>query len=302
MYRRVHVIINPAAGQDSPILSVLNRVFHPAGIDWEVFVTKQAGDAHRYARQAVAAGVDAVAVNGGDGTVIEVASALVGTRMPLAILPGGTANVIAAELGIPGDLAEACALANGGGGGIRSIDMGQVGQRYFLIRVGVGFEAEMIAGADRETKQRLGVLAYALSGLQALRQPTVARYRLTLDDQEVETEGITCMIANAGSVGQLGLSVVSGVEVSDGLLDVIVVRKADLASLLAVAASMATGSDDVEPLQHWQARQVTIVSDPPQIVQIDGEVDGETPVSARVVPDALHVIVPPGAVGAREAA
>jgi diacylglycerol kinase (ATP) len=129
MNRRIRVIINPAAGQDRPILVVLNRVFHPAGVDWDVCVTKRAGDAREYAKQAVQAGVDAVGVYGGDGTVMEVASGLIGSDIPLANFPGGTANVMSVELAIPNDLAEASALVCGDSCGSRWIDMGQVSAR-----------------------------------------------------------------------------------------------------------------------------------------------------------------------------
>src|ERR1700693_568815 len=109
-FKQIYVIINPASGQDEPILNVLNSVLRPAEIKWDVFVTTEAGDARKYAQQAVAAGIDAVAVYGGDGTVTEAASGLIGSNMPLAILPGGTANVMSIELGIPGRLADAIAL------------------------------------------------------------------------------------------------------------------------------------------------------------------------------------------------
>ncbi len=105
--QRIQVIINPRAGQDMAILSVMNEAFQAADVRWDVSITNQAGDATRYARLAVEAGVDLVAAYGGDGTVMEVASGLVGSAVPLAILPGGTANVLSVELGIPGDLAAA---------------------------------------------------------------------------------------------------------------------------------------------------------------------------------------------------
>src|SRR5512143_2200549 len=89
MYKRIHVIVNPASGPDRPILSILNRAFQPAEVDWDVFVTKKAGDARCYAQQSAKAGVDVVAAYGGDGTVMEVISGLVGTNIPLAIFPGG---------------------------------------------------------------------------------------------------------------------------------------------------------------------------------------------------------------------
>src|SRR5258708_35994489 len=97
MYKRIHVIVNPAAGRDVPILGTLNKVFGDAGIDWDIFVTKEAGDARRLAKEAVAAGADAVAVNGGDGTLTEVASGLRGSNVPLAILPGGTPHGVCIE-------------------------------------------------------------------------------------------------------------------------------------------------------------------------------------------------------------
>ncbi len=292
MYRRLHVIINPAAGQDRPVLGTLNSVFQPAGIDWDVFITKKPGDGRRLAKEAVKAGVDAVAVYGGDGTVMEVVSGLVGTGVPLAIFPGGTGNVVSFELGIPGDLAEACALVCRADSQIRQIDLGQIGTNYFILSAGVGFATAIVEGADRDAKDRLGVLAYFVSGLQALREPPMAHYHLTLDGRQVELEGMTCIIANSGSIGQLGLKLAPTIDVADGLLDVIVIRKGDLGALLSVAAQLVTRSDEAEPLQHWQVHEITLVTDPPQTVQVDGELFGKTPVTARVVPGAARIIVP----------
>jgi YegS/Rv2252/BmrU family lipid kinase len=293
MTKRVHVIINPAAGQDRPILGILNTAFQNAGVDWEVFLTKAPGDGRRYAEQAVAAGVDAVAVYGGDGTIMEVASGLIGTNVPLGIFPGGTANVLSVDLGIPSDLAEACALVCREQCSYRPLDVGRMDDHYFLIRVGLGLEAEMVEGATRELKDRLGTLAYALAALQALREPKVARYTLTLDGETVTSEGLTCIIANSGSVGRTGLALAPRISVSDGLLDVVVLRQADLPALVAVAASIVSGSEPPEPLQHWQARAISVVVDPPQTVQLDGETLGlRAEVRARVLPGAVRVIVP----------
>src|SRR5512135_2502198 len=97
-FKRVHVIVNPASGKDQPILHTLNSVFHPAGIDWDIYVTKAGGDARRLAQEAVQAGADAVAVYGGDGTVAEVAAGLFDSEMPVVILPGGTTNATARSL------------------------------------------------------------------------------------------------------------------------------------------------------------------------------------------------------------
>ena len=112
-YRHIRVIINPASGQDRPILPVLNQVFHAADIAWDVAVTNKGGDAHRFAVDAIrSAEVDVVGVYGGDGTVREVASGMVGSKKPLLVLPGGTANALALSLGIPVDLEQAASLVS----------------------------------------------------------------------------------------------------------------------------------------------------------------------------------------------
>jgi diacylglycerol kinase (ATP) len=286
-------IVNPAAGQDQPILKTLNAIFKKNNVDWDISITKVAGDGQRLAREAVQAGVDLVVVNGGDGTVMECAAGLIGSNVPMVILPGGTANVMARELGLPFNLIEALSLAVNPETVIHSVDMGQVGEHYFLLRAGMGFEAAMVEGADRELKDRLGLLAYGLSALQALADPTVARYRLRMDDIEEQKEGLACIIANSGNLGARGMTLSSTIDISDGLLDVLVITKADLPSLVALAASVVGGGEEPPVLQHWQAREVTVEADPPQTVQVDGEILAKTPVSFKVIPGAVKILVPP---------
>lgn len=296
-YRNIIVIINPASGQDRPMLGIMNRAFHNSGINWDVRITKDAGDARRFAQEAVMMGVDAVGVYGGDGTVMEVANGLHGSDVPLAIFPGGTANVMSVELGIPNDLSEAMALVSTDNSFVRQVDVGKVGDRYFLLRVGVGFEADVMNRTEREAKTRLGTLAYLLTGLQTLGERQVARYRLTLDGEVVEAEGISLMIANSGNMGLTNVALAPHIDVSDGLLDVIVIRNTDVGSLLQVAASAAGLSD---PLQHWQARHIIVESDPIQQVICDGEPLEPTPVEVTVLPQALRVIVPRAALSSTQ--
>lgn len=314
MTTRVQVIINPASGQATPVLHTLNGVFRSFGFDWDVVITKQPGDGKRLAAKAVAEGYDIVASYGGDGTVAEVASGLIGSDVPLAILPGGTANVMSVELGIPRDLAGACELFCADGCETRTVDMGQIGDGYFLLRAGVGFEAAMVQQADRESKDGLGVMAYLLSALDNLRNPPIAKYRLTLDGQTVESEGLTCIVANSGNLGRPGMNLVPGVDVSDGMLDVIIVRQADVRSLLAVtanvaglgeAAPVARGDNPQEALQetkkdlqHWQAKEIRVESDPVQPVQSDGEMINDTPLVCKIVPAAVKILTPARATAA----
>ncbi len=100
-YQRIHIVINPASGHDEPILNVLNHVFGRHGVDWSVSVTHKYGDATEQAKHAIAAGVDLVAGYGGDGTQHEIANAVLGSDVTMGILPGGTGNGVAREMGIP---------------------------------------------------------------------------------------------------------------------------------------------------------------------------------------------------------
>jgi diacylglycerol kinase family enzyme len=101
MYKNIHVVINPASGKAEPILSILNQVLHPHDIAWYNSVTHEAGDCTGLVREALERKVDLVAVYGGDGTVMEAANGLMGSEIPLLVLPGGTGNVFSIEIGIP---------------------------------------------------------------------------------------------------------------------------------------------------------------------------------------------------------
>jgi diacylglycerol kinase (ATP) len=138
----------------------------------------------------------------------------------------------------------------------------------------------------------LGLLAYLIAGIQMLRDPPVARYHLTIDGNMIESEGITCLIANSGTLGNTGMKLAPTIDVSDGLLDLIVIRQGDLGALLSVAVSVLRGNEDAQPFQHWQAREITLVTDPQQSLQLDGNVVGKTPFTARVAPKGAHIIVP----------
>lgn len=292
-FDRVFVVVNPASGQDATILNTLNSVFRAAEIAWDIGITKKSGDAARLAKEAAEGALaDIVAVYGGDGTVMEAASGLMGTQMPLAILPGGTNNVMSVELGIPKDLVKAAGLIGSASARLRSVDMGQANDQLFILRIGIGYEAEINELADREMKDRFGGLAYTLAGLKALKNPPIAKYRLTLDGEVEELEGLWCMIANSASLGIPNVGVAQGVDVGDGLLDVIVIRKRDLDSLLSLAGSITDKTRIGKPLPHWQVREVLVESDPPMAVDGDGEIWDPTPIKASVIPNAVQILVP----------
>jgi YegS/Rv2252/BmrU family lipid kinase len=290
MIKKVHIVINPAAGQPQPILNQINDVFYPAGVLWSVSITRESGDATRFARQAIADGAEAVGAYGGDGTVMEVARAVQGGHVPMAILPGGTANLMSVELGIPKDLTQAAQIMIDPLSVVRNVDMAQSGENHFILRLGIGFGGEKVKLADREMKDKWGILAYSIAGLKALKTVPVAKYRITVDGVDYETDGKTCLVDNAGSLGMRNVTASKDISVSDGLLDVIVVRDASIGSLIAVGDQIRGRDANPDDVKHWQGREIIVESDPPQPVTGDGEMWDDTPVSAKVLPGVLPIL------------
>ena len=295
-FKRMQVIVNPAAGVGRPILQALNSRLKDSGIEWDVSITHKAGDAERLAKKAVEDGADLVGVHGGDGSVMEVASALRGTTTPMAIFPGGTANVMSVELGIPStDLEASIDFIAKGSYTTRLIDMGRVNDRLFLLRIGIGLEADMMKSADQELKNRFGMLAYAFSAFNEMRNLTPTYYRVHVDGELHEVEGVSCMIANSGNVAIGGLTLSKKIDISDGALDVVIFRSADLASMITVSAALMSPNaeaTDSPQLEHYQGHEIVVEADPPQTISIDGEVIEPIILTATILPDAVNVVVP----------
>jgi len=294
--RRIDVIANPASGQsDEPLLRTLNAIFKAARIDWDISITNEKGDGQRLAREAVAAGSAAVVVYGGDGTVVEVASGLIGSQVPLGILPGGTANMMSRAYGIPQELEAAASLIASPDHGIYPAYIGQVGDEFFFQLVGIGMEARIVEGADRAAKDRLGNLAYTLAALRALTNPQNAHYRLELDGgQVIEEDGVTCLIAKMGNLGIPSLEQSpTTADPDSALMDIAILRQANLAGLLSLATTVVSGNPNPEMVPHWQAHEVVVTTDPPESVQADGELIGQTPVVVKMIQEPIQLIVPP---------
>lgn len=285
----IFVIINPAAGQPEPVLSILQEEFEEAGLEWQVEVTTELADLTQAMNRAKESEADLVAVYGGDGTISAAAAALQASNLPMAILPGGTGNVMAAEMNIPDDLRQACRLILGGAR-LRQVDMGLVGGRPFILRVGIGLEAEMVNQADPTLKSRFGSLAYGLAGLAALQKPQVSTFRLEIDDRQIEEQAVTCLVVNSGNLGRIGLELSARILVDDGLLDVILLRKVDLESISAVLASVIGTPAQAHSMLHWQAERVRVVADPARQAEADGEFIGNTPLEFEIMPGKVTLV------------
>ena len=292
MSKHIHIVINPASGLPQAILNTINDVFGKYEVSWDISVTQGSGDAGRFTQTAVANGADVVAAYGGDGTVMAVAQALMGTAVPLAILPGGTANLMSVELGIPKNLAGAAAVACQDTSVVRAVDMGEANGQKFMLRVGIGFPAEKVILADRDLKDKYGLAAYTIAAFKAIDTSRIVHYKLAIDGQAVEMDGFACRVDNSSNIGVPGISIWPGTDVSDGYLDVLVWRDIDLKTLFSALGNLADPEAVYDSFKHWRAKEVTIETDQPQEIQGDGEIWDPTPITVRVLPGAMRVLVP----------
>jgi len=252
------------------------------------------------ARQAVLDGATLICPLGGDGTVRAVAAALVGTETPIGLLPGGTANLLARNLGLPTDsLDDALKVALTGQN--KRIDVGRLTvqrererpeQHIFLIMAGMGFDAAIMADAPERLKKTVGPLAYTFSGAKNLRGPHF-KVRIKIDDEpELTRRARTVVIGNCGKITG-GLVLMPQAQVDDGWLDAVILSPVGVVGWVAVAARVISQKrKGHERVDHHRLKSVAIRCDHPQAVQIDGDTVGPArALSATVDPLALVVRV-----------
>ena len=268
------------------------------GWNVEVLATGGPGHARELAEYGVASGVDVIAVFGGDGTTMQAAAALVGTNVQLGVIPGGTGNLLAGNLRVPASPARAArALLTAEP---RSFDLGRMerdsGMHYFAVACGAGYDARVMAATMSEHKRRWGMAAYVATSLRLIGDIRSTLHHITVDGVKFEAHASMVLVANCGEVIPPFVRLGPGISPEDGLLDVIVMRADSFSqSLRAVwdllrVAPGAPGEGTF--VGHARGRQIRVVSEDVQPVQLDGEPGGETPFTVTVVPRAIRILVP----------
>ena len=270
-------------------------------------------------RQALDRGAELVLAAGGDGTVRAVAEALRNQEATLGILPGGTGNLLARNIGLPyGSIEEACGVAFDGI--TRRIDIGvataerEDGERTehaFLVMAGMGIDARMIATARPELKRRLGWVAYVESAFRALPRSKKVRVRFGIDDERERTAHVsTILFANCGTLPG-NLELIPDSEVDDGLLDIAVVQPATVFGWLAIWRKITwenrvlrksalgrriirfTNRAGRTQLSYLRGRAVTVRLEAPEPFELDGDGFGDVVgLYLTVDPQGLRVRVP----------
>jgi YegS/Rv2252/BmrU family lipid kinase len=288
----VAIVFNPVSGTEDPATrrSTLEELARGAGLTCGLVETDRERGAGPLAERAVADGVERLIVAGGDGSATEAAHVLVGTATALAVLPAGTGNLLALNLGIPLDHEEALRLALTGDA--KPIDVGRANGAAFIIAVGLGLDARIIRDANREMKRRWGKLAYFITGWRNLRRPNDP-YTIIVDGRRARRTAQTVMIANLGRITG-GLELVPDTDPTDGLLEVAILRSRHVPDLARLAWRMVVGGShpaDVLEVQH--AQHVVVETTVPQPLQLDGNEAGRTTrLEVTVEPGGLLLVRP----------
>lgn len=299
---KAFIIVNPTKVEDADALrTTVAKACADAG--WEtpvVIETTKDDPGEGMARDALAQHADVVLSAGGDGTVMAIAAGLVGSGVPLGILPMGTGNLLVRNLGLPLELDEAVAVALTGAD--RTIDLGSVSvdreesKRIFAVMAGVGFDAAMMKDAPETVKNAVGWPAYLISGFKHLRDRAITA-GIRIDDEPPLTRRVRSVIV--GNVGKLqgGLELLPDAEPHDGKLDVVVLQPTSHFDWLRVIGRLiAHRKKEDSELERFRGERIEIRLSRPHPSQLDGDPQGDvTRMVVEVVPAALVVRVPAAA-------
>jgi diacylglycerol kinase family enzyme len=268
---RAAVVVNPTKiGDRDQFRATVHQAMAEHGWDEPLWLETTSDDPGQgQARSAVAAGADLVLACGGDGTVTACAEGVADSGVPLGILPLGTGNLLARNVGLPADLDGALAVALGDGE--QKLDTGTANGQAFVVMAGLGLDAQMLSDTSEPLKKRLGWAAYALSVLRHLNDRPI---RLTLAaDQErpVRLRASTVIIGNVGWL-RGGVPLLPDARPDDGLLDAVVLTARGWPAWAVLAARVVLRREPGDRVRRYQFRELRLRLRRPQPWELDGEV------------------------------
>ncbi|HEV2491032.1 MAG TPA: diacylglycerol kinase family protein [Candidatus Acidoferrales bacterium] len=301
------LICNPTSGRRRERrlrdLEEAARILKTSGIHAELAATTRAGEATEFARQAVREGRDMVIACGGDGTNNEVVNGLAGSQVPMAVLPAGTANILAKELRIPWDIPAAARLIpegkrvrialgatrwrQGAGGTYEAAT-----QRYFLCVAGAGPDGAIVAGVNTERKLRIGILEYWLQGLRQF-----FSYRFPQFQIDSEEKKIVATLVVVGRTKYYGgpFRITTGASLFENALEILAYTKRSRLLLSLCLPAIWLGCLHRMPgIESWKTGGLSCEGAAAETIfaQMDGEPAETLPMDFRVVPDTLTLIIP----------
>ena len=280
------VILNPAANSERA-RRWRSRVEKLTG-DAVLCATSQTGEAESIARQAVRDGYAKIVAAGGDGTINEVVNGLAGTDAALGLLPMGTMNVFANELGLPATNLDECWRVICAGR-TRTIDLPNANGKYFVQLAGVGLDAQAVKETSLAFRRSFGPLSYIISAAHIASRPPP---RLTIESADIVTpEGSFVLVGNGRLYGG-PFPFFKHAVIDDGLLDVIVFKRLGYLEIIKYLQDVVFSSDiRVPEIEYFQTRRLRVESDQSVPVELDGELVGNCPVEFSLFERSLRVLV-----------
>ena len=295
MHQPVAIIINPISGgwrrRAGPArVAIARAVADDRRAPAEIFLTEGPGHARELAKRSAAGGARLVVAWGGDGTISEVASALAFGSVPLGIVPAGSGNGLARELGI--DVRPERALAAALAAEPRTIDVGEIEKHLFVSIAGIGVDAHVASRFNAPANRRRGFLGYAGITIRALTSYVPVQYRITSAGTVTNVRALLVTIANSAQFGN-GARIAPGARLDDGLLDLVVIEERSRWQTLLQLPRLFTGTvAQIPGCRVRSVAEVTIEADEPMTFHVDGEAfEAGTRVNARIHPGALKIAV-----------
>jgi len=281
------IILNPAAHSDRAQRK--RAEVESLAQDCIVCATTSAGDAELMARRGVKEGFEKIVAAGGDGTINEVVNGLAGANATLGLLPIGTMNVFANELGLPVHDLQLCwdiIKADN----TRAVDLPKANQKFFVQLAGVGLDAQVVKETSAQLKRNFGPLSYLISAAQvAARQPP--RLFIHSDDAPIK-EGSFVLVGNGRLYGG-PFPFFKHAVIDDGKLDVIVFKSLGYLEIIKYLQDVVFSSDiRVPEIEYFQTQKLRVESEQSVPVELDGEVVGNCPVEFTLQERSLRVLVP----------
>lgn len=294
-----HLIFNPVSGNGNSQqdLEFIKQMLEPH-LHLEVHLTSPDIDPKELAQQAIAQDADLIIASGGDGTVSAVAGAIIGTEIPLGIIPRGTANAFSMALGITqqiNQMRRACEIILAGK--TRVVDTALCNNLPLILLAGIGYEAETIEKADREAKNRWGTLAYLMAGWQQLDEQQLFEAEIEIEEEIRTFQAGAITIANAAPPTSVLAQGIGEVVADDGLLDITIATvdnkiQAVTTILSMLGAALIKTNAGLDNIVHLRSPKVRISANPVQKVVLDGEIIGNTPLEIECFPRSLSVFAP----------
>ncbi len=289
------LVINPVSGVSQPdiIRGRFERLFHEAGWQTRVYQTTGTEKLPEVVREQLTGEITMVVAAGGDGTISEVGTGLTYTGIPLGILPTGTWNALAHNLGIPIFFEDAMHLLLKPHRQMK-IDSLEVNGRHYLLNVGIGLSAAVIQATLRHQKRRFGFLAYFWNFLVQASGLRQQNFRLGIDGSETKVRATELMVINSSIIGLGELPTVLEIQPDDGKVEIIALRAPTFFGLALIAVNILVGRRRETPgfVSFTSKQSISIRTRRRVVVQADGEIIGHTPVDITLHHASVDVIVP----------